>query len=1583
MIQDNINKISCFLKLFQSLGVLLLFFIFQATLAFSLQPLSNLEDTDHFGTDWVIEIDTVIAGKHRNLKNFIIQSGVKVMVWPSTVTSSPWHGARFGKLELHASSIKIDGKLSANSSGPGVGGYPRGGGEGGGKFASNGAGHAGFGGSNSYGKDMGGSSYGKEDESYFNFSQTLEGGSEGGSGASAPGRGGGAIFLSASSITINTIESNAGDGGNLNYNDYGYPGGGGSGGAILIDAHFIQIKNISVKGGNGGYAARSEYANAGGGSGGRIKIFYNLLEISHSDVSGGNGGIQNTYCSNCRSGQAGSSGSFYTNRKPTIPILQKPFTKSFVKKSPSFQWMISSDLDNKANPISYEMEVSTDPIFNSVLTGARPSDSILDSETFFEEGINYYWRVRSFDQQSFSDWSDSRMFVSVSTPTGISLDRVSSSSFTLSFGLNNLDKNAAETPYKILVSSKLNFDNAFFSKEVPKNFGNVVVSNLLPNTTYFGKACALLSDGSELCSLIKDTVTLALPPNSITLSLLTSSSVRVSWQNRDNPQGTSYVAQISSFSDFSNALSSTTNEFSVFYDRLFPNNRYYLRVAGRNWNGVENFSTTTFFVTLPNLPALPVLNLVGMNVLNLQWNTTNNPEETEYLVELSTKNNFDFLAQSSLWTKEANLKSVSLQPNTTYWFRIKARNQMGLETDFLILKPTVTLTESPPAPQLDAGYDELSSLGYFVRVFPSFGNNHPQTELAIQNLETGQYLQGNGTTDIFPVWKTKKDWESSLISNAEGVLSGLALYRYQVYAKNFDQTLNSSPSPPVSVLTPPESPLNLKVMEIADSSLEISIDPVTGADKYWVYSATWARASSSQYLHIGTITPSATTFNDDLDGSAPDPPTINLVKVSTAQLFLSWAAPLISASEPRYYRVTAVDNFNRSGEKSMIALGASQVTPVIREYGIFRNNLFLSSTAAQSFTDMNLSPNTTYQYSIVARSNENLVGKPAIYFFYTDSEGQPHENLNPNEETLLILGVETYDSDNDGWGDAIKIICNLPLDSSLINPLEFIVTASPSQPAVKLINSPQNSGDARIFYILTQSSFSSSIEPKVQFIGNSLPRHDGKYIALEKRIYTALDRLAPRLNKVKAATLENSNQTVVQVTLSEAIPENQATNVSYWRIESPVDKVLNIKPSAIHYEKNSTEVKLILPISLPKSNSILVQGLNLQDLKGNKSSATFVTAPSMLGAFSLDSSAANGGRKPYGRAVNPSAPVTVYFDREMDPNTLSSGLSLRMIKDSTGKLKNQTVAGRVSFSPGIKESKLVPDEPLERGAAYRVTVSTSVLDFYGFSADKEIFWEFKIALDRFKQNILFPEDRLKVIINPGTFSEDMGVTVNLDPVQNGEQAEKTILLKAIDLEKRKGSGLGAEHHYPLSSMMFEIFAENSLGQILKGELGNSVIFSIVYLDQDNDGVIDGSNPQIKANSLEFYRLDETRGEFVRLAGTRIDPIQKTVSIAVNHFSIFAVMSSIQAEISQVRIGPNPWEVSKHSQLTLDYLPFGSEIDVYRVTGQKAASLKANESSGIFKWNGTNEDGEPLGSGVYFLEVRHEGSKKRIPLTLIR
>jgi hypothetical protein len=129
--------------------------------AHALQPASNIEDTDHGSTDWIISADTFIAGVHFNLNEFKINPGV-------TVFLQAFNNGKYGSLEIRASSIVIAGSLNANGIVPGgIGGSGGGGngntgtgtgGGGGGACAGCGGGGAGYGASG--GSASGGSSGG-------------------------------------------------------------------------------------------------------------------------------------------------------------------------------------------------------------------------------------------------------------------------------------------------------------------------------------------------------------------------------------------------------------------------------------------------------------------------------------------------------------------------------------------------------------------------------------------------------------------------------------------------------------------------------------------------------------------------------------------------------------------------------------------------------------------------------------------------------------------------------------------------------------------------------------------------------------------------------------------------------------------------------------------------------------------------------------------------------------------------------------------------------------------------------------------------------------------------------------------------------------------------------------------------------------------------------------------------------------------------------------------------------------------------------------------------------------------------------
>ena len=204
-----------------------------------------------------------------------------------------------------------------------------------------------------------------------------------------------------------------------------------------------------------------------------------------------------------------------------------------------------------------------------------------------------------------------------------------------------------------------------------------------------------------------------------------------------------------------------------------------------------------------------------------------------------------------------------------------------------------------------------------------------------------------------------------------------------------------------------------------------------------------------------------------------------------------------------------------------------------------------------------------------------------------------------------------------------------------------------------------------------------------------------------------------------------------------------------------------------------------------------------------------------------------------------------------------------------------------------------------------------------------------------------------------------------------------------DNERSKGHRYGSLSHYPIPGMMIEIFGEKSSGEVIKGQLGNTVSLIMNYSDSNNDGILDGTNPPVLAKDLKFYHLDETLGEFVPLENSSVDKGQKTVSVNINHFSVFAVMSGVTANFSDIRVGPNPWDPSQEPYVKIDYLKESTSVEVYMVTGQKVASLNMNDGSGILRWDGRNDDGEILASGVYYLVVKGSDGRKVLPLTIVR
>jgi hypothetical protein len=88
-------------------------------------------------------------------------------------------------------------------------------------------------------------------------------------------------------------------------------------------------------------------------------------------------------------------------------------------------------------------------------------------------------------------------------------------------------------------------------------------------------------------------------------------------------------------------------------------------------------------------------------------------------------------------------------------------------------------------------------------------------------------------------------------------------------------------------------------------------------------------------------------------------------------------------------------------------------------------------------------------------------------------------------------------------------------------------------------------------------------------------------------------------------------------------------------------------------------------------------------------------------------------------------------------------------------------------------------------------------------------------------------------------------------------------------------------------------------------------------------------------------------------------------------------------LSNVAIYPNPLRPAKGQTAMHFYnLPGGARLRLYTLAGEKVNELTADDL-GHVAWNGTNQTGREVASGVYFVEVEGAGDKKMFKIAVQR
>ena len=119
------------------------------------------------------------------------------------------------------------------------------------------------------------------------------------------------------------------------------------------------------------------------------------------------------------------------------------------------------------------------------------------------------------------------------------------------------------------------------------------------------------------------------------------------------------------------------------------------------------------------------------------------------------------------WIQTTTDVAIALDPNTTYTFRVKARNRDGVETAYGPTASKTTLALTPAAPAVTN--PTISTVD--VNVNP--GGNPASTQFAVRCSSTvdaawnGKYVTAEGSPSSAAVWRTDSQWGTTTVQGLE------------------------------------------------------------------------------------------------------------------------------------------------------------------------------------------------------------------------------------------------------------------------------------------------------------------------------------------------------------------------------------------------------------------------------------------------------------------------------------------------------------------------------------------------------------------------------------------------------------------------------------------------------------------------------------------------------------------------------------------------------------------------------------------------------------------------------------------------
>ncbi len=339
--------------------------------------------------------------------------------------------------------------------------------------------------------------------------------------------------------------------------------------------------------------------------------------------------------------------------------------------------------------------------------------------------------------------------------------------------------------------------------------------------------------------------------------------------------------------------------------------------------------------------------------------------------------------------------------------------------------------------------------------------------------------------------------------------------------------------------------------------------------------------------------------------------------------------------------------------------------------------------------------------------------------------------------------------------------------------------------------------------------------------------------------------------------------------------------------------------------------------------------------------------------------------------------IQISFNERMNEEKTKGAISIKGVRDKDGREIDEPLSGVVSYDTDDFKLVFIPDSVLNKNFTYQVTITSEATDTIGNPLAEDHF-TFSTIIDHTKNNTVVSwSEEIRLFVLPSGLSEDFFFVINSDSQYVGLNN----IFQANDKLKTDKDPFS----FVLEDTIIEINTFNNTGGILKDNFNLPIAVTLSYSDvAPVDGIVDGTMPPVREETLQMYRLDEKTNLWVRLANSVVDLQSNTVSASSIHTSVFALAGSSYSDLSYAYAFPVPFKPSRgDTEITFVNLSPMATIKIFTLNGNLVRKIEHTNGDTILYWDVTNDHGEKLASGVYLYLIKNEKESKKGKLMIIK